>query len=165
MKQSVLFLIALMSTQLLAVTSTNSWKLKNNFTVSKVWQHTSDSSLYVSIEKTKIDDIAQYKSILNDKTKLAALEEEKKATLGLIGVKNWNAPTKAWTKVNGRDFLHLQGTYVDNSDETVFFKEYHLVENGNVLQILFTSTKKDSYTSQVDIEHFLKEVKMDVISE
>lgn len=165
MKRFFLLLIIILSVTAQAVTSTNAWKLKNNFTVSKVWQHVTDNSLYISVEKTKLDEISQYKNILSDKTKLKKLEEEKKATLNLIGVKNWQAPVKEWTNISGRDFLQLQGTYVDNSDEMVHFREYHLIENGNVLQILFTSTKKDSFALQNDIEHFLKAVKMDVISE
>lgn len=150
-----------------SASASSSWKLKNNFAVSKVWQHASDSKLYVSIEKTKVDDSSQYKNMLKDKAALASFEAHKKSLLGLIGVTKWSAPSKEWTKINGRDFLKIQGTYTDNSEETVFFKEFHLVEDGNVLQVLFTSTSNASYsiTSQADIEQFLKEIKMDTISE
>lgn len=165
MKRFIVMALLLSSVSLHANISDASWKLKNNFTVSKVWQSLTDSNLYVSIEKNKVEDVAAYKNILKDKASLAKFEEEKKNILGLIGVSKWTASSKEWIKLSGRDFLKLQGTYEDNADETVHFREYHLVEDGKVLQILFTSTKKDSYTSLNDIEQFLKDVKMDVISE
>ena len=139
-------IIIVLSLMMLAMSiqASTAWKLKNNFTVSKVWQHTVDSKFYVSIEKTKLDDVNEYKDILNDKGRLAKFNENKKSTLALIGVSKWSGDSKEWTKINGKD---------------------HLIEDGNVLQVLFTSTNNDSYASQKDIEDFLKDVKMDEIRE
>jgi hypothetical protein len=160
-------IIIVLSLMMLAmsVQASTAWKLKNNFSVSKVWQHAVDSKFYVSIEKTKLDDVNEYKDILKDKARLAKFDENKKSTLALIGVSKWSGDSKEWTKINGKDVLKIQGTYEDNSEEKVYFREYHLIEGGNVLQVLFTSTNNDSYASQKDIEDFLKDVKMDEIRE
>ena len=101
-------IIIVLSLMMLAMSiqASTAWKLKNNFTVSKVWQHTVDSKFYVSIEKTKLDDVNEYKDILNDKGRLAKFNENKKSTLALIGVSKWSGDSKEWTKINGKDALH-----------------------------------------------------------
>ena len=155
-------LCLLMLTQIaIASTNFNNWKLKNDFQTTKVWQHKNEELLYASLEQSKISSEKEYKDFLKD---LKKIQVEKKKTLELIGVSDWIAKKSAWIKINNKEFFEVDGTYTDNFDETVYFKEFHLIEGTSVVKVLFTSTK-NSALNKNEINAFLKKVKLGEVNE
>lgn len=161
MKYKIVLCFILLTQFAFASTNFKNWNLKNDFQTTKVWQHKSDQSLYASLEQSNIPSEKEYKNFLKD---IKKIQLEKKKTLGLIGVSDWTASKSSWVKVSNRDFFEVEGTYTDNFDETVHFKEFHFIKDKSVVKVLFTSTK-NSALNKNEINAFLKKVKLGEVNE
>lgn len=151
---SIALLLGFMGSSLAEIKSP-AWVLKNDFQSSKVWQHKKDSNLYVAIEKNKLEDKKNYLKALE-----GTQDKAKSSILDLIGVKNWKRTSGKWVTLSKRKFYQIEGTYTDNNDDTVYFREYHYILKDKVLKSVFTSVNKKSYSKEKDIKVFLKQVSM-----
>lgn len=161
MKIKFLFCLIVLSQLAFGSTKYKNWKLKNDFQTTKVFQNNQENSLYASIEQSKISSEKEYKDYLKD---ISKIQDEKKKTLSLIGVSDWKASKSKWIKIGKRSFFEVNGTYVDNSDDTVYFKEYHLVQDKSVVKVLFTTTQNKALKNN-DINNFLDKVKLGEVNE
>lgn len=109
----------------------NGWSLRSSDGDVKVF---SQNGLYVALEDNSIANEADYKKMLQSKDFKA-----KGHTLSLIGVSDWNVKSDGWNKIGSKKYFRFSGSYVDNSGDQTFFKEYHYVKGNKVRTYLFTS--------------------------
>lgn len=164
MLKRILLLLPLLSTTLVGQASLKlpDWNLRNDFASSKVWQHNKYKTFYVSIEQSAIPSEKEYFDFLKNPKTLA---QNKADTLALIGVKNWKMEESSWKTISSKKFFEISGTYTDNFDELVYFKEYHFVSGKSVVKTLFTSTQKSQLDLSEAVYSFLSQVKLGIVNE
>mgnify|MGYP000704683295 CR=1 FL=1 len=160
MKTPLIMLLILMSLSSFAKFESKSWELKNNFKSSKVWKGTFTKSLYVAVEKNDIQDKKKY---LNDLE--GSSDSTKSKLLGLIGVSNWKRKTSKWKNFKNKKAFEIKGTYTDREEETVYFREYHILDNGTALKVVFTSVSAKSFKYEKEIASFINQISTTDIDE
>jgi hypothetical protein len=153
MKILLIFAFVFSSNILLATTKIGNWQLKNDLKTTKVWQNKKFSSLYVSIEKSTVENTNDYTNALK-----GSEDEDKAKVLALIGVSSWKANKRNWKKIGDKNLYVIEGSYIDNSDQDIRFQEYHFIKDKVAMKIIFTSDSKKALENKKDIETFLKQI-------
>ncbi len=136
-KRSIFVIIFLISTHAFAQAIGNQWKLSRNENDVKVWQLIKNTDVTGSLQVMEKKQETNWAKISKD-TFFKNLEEKKKKTLSLIGVRDWTATNYRWTDTANGPELNISGSYRDSSDTKIEFQEIHLFRKKKTIQILLT---------------------------
>lgn len=118
-----------------------------------IWLHKKNTDITGSLQSIKRDGPLDWTNI--DKKKFYQdLEERKKRSLSIIGVKNWIASEYKFVTKDGVESLEIKGSYIDPSGVEVVFKELHLFQADETLQLLYTQPSSLSGNKNYEQEFF-----------
>lgn len=127
------------------------WSLKRKIDDISIYQSKNLTRLTVNYRSTKLKNKKFTKDLLNK------IKKDKEKMLAMIGVTDWKVDKTDLNKKNGVTNIKLAGSYVDSSQEKIYFVEYHYYSKSKRLQILLTNPKKralDKDAKPVKIEKF-----------
>lgn len=133
MKNLILFFLLTLSS---AFASYDNWQV-TSLNDSKIWQHKTNPNITGTIQKLGRSTVLDWSKI-NKKTFYQSFEQNKKTGLSFLGVKNWKASSYKWETALEGEKLIIDGSYTDSAGLQVVFKEIHIFQNKNTLQILHT---------------------------
>ena len=114
------------------------WSLTGNYDDNSVYKSENDTRLVASYNSV------QFESKKITKNLIETLAKEKEKMLGMMGITAWQVDKTNLEKRGDVTHVRLDGSYVDSSQEKVFFIEYHYYSDTKKLQLLLTNGEKSS---------------------
>lgn len=115
----------------------NEWKLTSNLDNVKVWMLKSNQNVTGALQTSSSNKKINWGNISKDQF-FKNFESNKKRTLLLIGVRDWQATSYKWNRVNDAHELVVVGTYIDPGQQKTSFKETQIYKSQRTYQILNT---------------------------
>ena len=114
------------------------WTLRRSYNDVSIYTSENSTRLSVNYSPTKKKQKRFTKKLLK------RVKKEKERMLQIIGVTDWQIDRQDLNVENGVTSIVMTGSYVDSSQDRVYFTEYHYYSDSKKLQILLTNNNKDS---------------------